>query len=89
LANPNDVVVHGLNPSEDYKTCLLSGFSPMAITEVAGRGLAFCSYQASQEISLQRNDVVFVIESRVGSARLDRFDRDIGQEELRPRRGDV
>ncbi|KAF2706852.1 hypothetical protein K504DRAFT_470865 [Pleomassaria siparia CBS 279.74] len=55
LMNPNDVVVQGLNPSEDYKTSVLSGLSPTVITEVASRGLAFYSYQASQEIIYQEH----------------------------------
>jgi hypothetical protein len=47
------VVVTGLNPSEDYKTSVLSGLSPTIIMECASRGLAFYSYQASQEIIYQ------------------------------------
>lgn len=43
----------GLNPSEDYKTSVLSGLSPAIITECASRGLAFYSYQSSQEIIYQ------------------------------------
>ncbi|KAF2196845.1 hypothetical protein GQ43DRAFT_382355 [Delitschia confertaspora ATCC 74209] len=50
LSNPDDVVVAGLNPTEDYKTSVLSGLSPSIIMECATRGLAFYSYQASQEI---------------------------------------
>ncbi|KAH7414195.1 RXT2-like protein [Phaeosphaeria sp. MPI-PUGE-AT-0046c] len=50
LHNPDDVVVAGLNPSEDYKTSILSGLSPTIIMECASRGLAFHSYQTSQEI---------------------------------------
>jgi hypothetical protein len=53
LQNPDDVVVAGLNPSEDYKTSVLSGLSPTIIMECASRGLAFHSYQTSQEIIYQ------------------------------------
>lgn len=42
-----------LNPTEDYKTSVLSGFSPSTIVECAGRGLAFWSYQSTQEIVYQ------------------------------------
>lgn len=50
LGNPDDVVVTQLNPSEDYKTSVLSGLSPGIIIECAGRGLAFYAYQATQEM---------------------------------------
>ncbi|MCJ1351219.1 MAG: hypothetical protein MMC33_001202 [Icmadophila ericetorum] len=53
LANPDDAVSTQLNPSEDYKTSVLSGLSPAAIMECAGRGLAFWSYQSTQEIVYQ------------------------------------
>ncbi|RMX99793.1 hypothetical protein D0866_16007 [Hortaea werneckii] len=50
LANPDDAVVTQLNPTEDYKTSVLSGLSPSIIMECAGRGLAFYSYQTTQEM---------------------------------------
>ena len=50
LNNPDDVVVAQLNPTEDYKTSVLSGLSPGIIMECAGRGLAFYSYQTTQEM---------------------------------------
>jgi len=50
LSNPDDAVVTQLNPTEDYKTSVLSGLSPNIIMECAGRGLAFYSYQTSQEM---------------------------------------
>ncbi|KAL8954101.1 MAG: hypothetical protein Q9222_000080 [Ikaeria aurantiellina] len=53
LPNPDDVVSTQLNPTEDYKTSVLSGFSPSTIAECAGRGLAFWSYQSTQEIVYQ------------------------------------
>ncbi|KAH8731168.1 RXT2-like protein [Phaeosphaeriaceae sp. PMI808] len=55
LHNPDDVVIAGLNPSEDYKTSLLSGLSPTVIMECASRGLAFHAYQTSQEIIYQEH----------------------------------
>ncbi|KAH6615299.1 RXT2-like protein [Boeremia exigua] len=51
----DDVVVAGLNPSEDYKTSVLSGLSPTLIMECASRSLAFHSYQTSQEIVYQEH----------------------------------
>lgn len=50
LKNPDDVVLTQLNPSEDYKTSVLSGFNPSIIIECAGRALAFYTYQATQEM---------------------------------------
>lgn len=53
--NQNDAVVATLNPSEDYKTSILSGLSPAVIMEVASRGLGFSTYQSSQEIIYQEH----------------------------------
>jgi len=50
LINPDDAVVTTLNPSEDYKTSVLSGLSPTVIMECAGRALSFYSYQTAQEM---------------------------------------
>lgn len=52
LSNPDDVVVTNLNPTEDYKTSVLSGLSPNVIMECAGRGLSFWAYQTTQEMSV-------------------------------------
>ncbi|KAI9686254.1 MAG: hypothetical protein M1822_003910 [Bathelium mastoideum] len=46
-------MVTQLNPTEDYKTSVLSGLSPSIIMECAGRGLAFYTYQTAQEIVYQ------------------------------------
>ncbi|KAH9845015.1 chiasma assembly [Teratosphaeria destructans] len=53
LINPDDAVITQLNPTEDYKTSVLSGFSPNIIMECASRGLSFYSYQTTQEIVYQ------------------------------------
>ena len=50
LTNPDDAVVANLNPSEDYKTSVLSGLSPNTIIECAGRALSFWAYQTTQEV---------------------------------------
>ena len=50
LPNPDDAVCTQLNPTEDYKTSVLSGLTPSTIMECAGRGLAFWSYQSTQEM---------------------------------------
>lgn len=43
-------MVTNLNPSEDYKTSVLSGLNPEAIMECAGRALSFWSYQMTQDL---------------------------------------
>ncbi|RFU30158.1 hypothetical protein B7463_g6166, partial [Scytalidium lignicola] len=53
LTNPDDVVVTKLNPTEDYKTSVLSGLSPSIIMECAGRAMSFWAYQTTQEIVYQ------------------------------------
>jgi E3 ubiquitin-protein ligase CCNP1IP1 len=50
LSNPDDAVLANLNPTEDYKTSVLSGLSPTVIMECAGRALSFWAYQATQEV---------------------------------------
>ena len=39
-----------MNPSEDYKTSVLSGLNPTIIMECASRAVGFWSYQATQEM---------------------------------------
>lgn len=50
LVNEDDCAINNLNPTEDYKTSILSGMSPTVIMECAARALAFYSYQAYQEM---------------------------------------
>ncbi|EPS43404.1 hypothetical protein H072_2637 [Dactylellina haptotyla CBS 200.50] len=53
LKNPDDIVKTNLNPTDDYKTSVLSGLSPNLILEIAGRGISFWMYQTTQEIVYQ------------------------------------
>ncbi|CZR63206.1 related to lactose regulatory protein [Phialocephala subalpina] len=53
LPNPDDVVITNLNPTEDYKTSVLSGLSPHIIMECSGRALGFWAYQTTTEIVYQ------------------------------------
>ncbi|KAI5286124.1 hypothetical protein KEM54_000042, partial [Ascosphaera aggregata] len=53
LLNPDDAVSTILNPTEDYKTSVLSGLDPNTVMECAGRALAFWTYQTTQEIFYQ------------------------------------
>uniref|UniRef100_A0A0D2Y502 RING-type domain-containing protein n=1 Tax=Fusarium oxysporum (strain Fo5176) TaxID=660025 RepID=A0A0D2Y502_FUSOF len=55
LTNPDDAVITNLNPSEDYKTSVLSGLSPNVIMECAGRALSFWAYQTTQDIYYQQH----------------------------------
>lgn len=50
LPNLDDVVVANLNPTEDYKTSVLSGLDPNVVMECAGRALNFWAYQTTQEM---------------------------------------
>ncbi|KAK6515206.1 hypothetical protein TWF506_007550 [Arthrobotrys conoides] len=50
LKNPDDIVKTNLNPTDDYKTSVLSGLSPSTILEIAGRGISFWTYQTTQEM---------------------------------------
>lgn len=50
LSNPDDAVSTILNPTEDYKTSVLSGLDPNTIMECAGRALGFWTYQSTQEM---------------------------------------
>ncbi|KAF5636660.1 e3 ubiquitin ligase CCNB1IP1 [Fusarium sp. NRRL 52700] len=54
LNNPDDAFITNLNPSEDYKTSVLSGLSPNVIMECAGRALSFWAYQTTQDIYYQQ-----------------------------------
>ncbi|KAL4780969.1 hypothetical protein BJX76DRAFT_27218 [Aspergillus varians] len=53
LINPDDAVSTILNPTEDYKTSVLSGLNPDTIMECTGRALQFWTYQMTQEIFYQ------------------------------------
>jgi len=55
LTEPDDVVVCSLNPTNDYKTSVLSGLSPSLILEICSRALSFWQYQIHQENSYQHS----------------------------------
>lgn len=52
LNNLDDVVVTNLQPTEDYKTSVLSGLSPNIVMECAGKALSFWAYQMTQEMQV-------------------------------------
>ncbi|CED85512.1 Zinc finger, RING-type, conserved site [Phaffia rhodozyma] len=53
LSEPDDVVICSLNPSNDYRTSVLSGLSPSIIMEICSRALSFWQYQITQEAAYQ------------------------------------
>ncbi|KAL4800729.1 hypothetical protein BDV19DRAFT_396236 [Aspergillus venezuelensis] len=53
LPNPDDAVSTVLQPTEDYKTSVLSGLDPNTIMECTGRALQFWTYQMTQETVYQ------------------------------------
>ncbi|ORZ34613.1 hypothetical protein BCR44DRAFT_1436067 [Catenaria anguillulae PL171] len=49
LPEPEDIALTTLNPSERYKSSVLSGLPPTVIHDIAGRALSFWVYQITQE----------------------------------------
>ncbi|RFU73973.1 nedd8-activating enzyme e1 regulatory subunit [Trichoderma arundinaceum] len=54
LPKAEDVALTNLTPTEEYKTCLLSGLSPNVIMECAGRAISFWAYQTTQNLYYQQ-----------------------------------
>ncbi|KAF9534938.1 hypothetical protein CPB83DRAFT_780892, partial [Crepidotus variabilis] len=54
LTEPDDVVICSLQPTNDYKTSVLSGLSPSTILEICSRSISFWQYQIHQENSFQQ-----------------------------------
>lgn len=55
LAKAEDIAIVRLNPTEEFKTNVLSGLNPGLIMECAGRGISFWVYQASQNLHYQQH----------------------------------
>ncbi|KAJ1975518.1 ATP-binding cassette, regulator of translational elongation [Dimargaris verticillata] len=53
FSEADDLVVINLNPSDKYKSSVLAGLHPEFILEIASRGLAFWTYQMSQEMDFR------------------------------------
>ncbi|KAG0028547.1 cyclin B1 interacting protein 1, E3 ubiquitin protein ligase [Podila clonocystis] len=53
LTQPDDIGFVDLNPSQEYKSSILSGLRPEVIMEICTRGLSFWTYQTSQEAKYQ------------------------------------
>lgn len=76
LSNPDDAVSTVLNPTEDYKTSVLSGLDPNTIMECAARALMFWSYQTTQEMCVEQS----VTNSRVADGYIKLLPRVSGKE---------
>ncbi len=50
IPNVDDAILTRLNPSEEYKTSILSGLDPMTILECASRAIGFWVYQTTREM---------------------------------------
>lgn len=69
LTNPDDAAMTILNPTEDYKTSVLSGLDPNTIMECAGRAMLFWTYQTTQEM-FDRTLHLIVMECRLTESSL-------------------
>ncbi|PTB71013.1 hypothetical protein BBK36DRAFT_1176318 [Trichoderma citrinoviride] len=54
LAKAEDIAFNNLNPTEEFKTCVLSGLSPNIVMECAGRAISFWAYQTTQNLHYQQ-----------------------------------
>lgn len=55
LAKADSIFFTNLNPTEEYKACILSGLSPSIVMECAGRAVGFWAYQVTQNLHYQRH----------------------------------
>ncbi|KAG0318628.1 hypothetical protein BG000_004125, partial [Podila horticola] len=53
LTQPDDIGFVDLNPSQEYKSSILSGLRPEVIMEICTRALSFWTYQTTQEAKYQ------------------------------------
>ncbi|EHK46249.1 hypothetical protein TRIATDRAFT_240003, partial [Trichoderma atroviride IMI 206040] len=73
LTKEEDVAFMSMNPSEEFKTCVLSGLSPNVIMECAGRAISFWSYQVTHDLHYQRHLYKSLTEKH--SALWDQYDQ--------------
>ncbi|CAH7684086.1 expressed protein [Phakopsora pachyrhizi] len=55
LTQREDLVCTSLNPSQDYKSSVLSGLNPSTIFEITGKALNFWTYQQSLESRMSKD----------------------------------
>ncbi|OAQ31288.1 hypothetical protein K457DRAFT_43999, partial [Linnemannia elongata AG-77] len=53
LTQQDDVVFVDFNPSQEYRSSILSGLRPEVIMEICTRAISFWTYQTSQEAKYQ------------------------------------
>ncbi|KAK3827445.1 MAG: hypothetical protein J3Q66DRAFT_272378, partial [Benniella sp.] len=53
LTQQDDIVFVELNPSQEYRSSILSGLRPEIIMEICTRAISFWTYQTSQEARYQ------------------------------------
>ncbi|KAF9148146.1 hypothetical protein BG015_010156 [Linnemannia schmuckeri] len=53
LTQQDDIVFVDLNPSQEYRSSILSGLRPEVIMEICTRAISFWTYQTSQEAKYQ------------------------------------
>ncbi|KAI8958930.1 hypothetical protein F5Y11DRAFT_362209 [Daldinia sp. FL1419] len=99
LVNPDDAVISNLNPSEDYKTSVLSGLSPYVIIECASRALSFWAYQATQEVFYNEklgaaltekySNLSVQLDKIISNANLEMSHMELEQDNLRKRNDEI
>ncbi|KAJ4857479.1 zinc-RING finger domain-containing protein [Trichoderma breve] len=55
LAKADSIFFTNLNPTEEYKACILSGLNPSIVMECAGRAVGFWAYQITQNLHYQQH----------------------------------
>ncbi|KAG0287124.1 hypothetical protein BGZ96_008905 [Linnemannia gamsii] len=81
LTQQDDIVFVDLNPSQEYRSSILSGLRPEVITEICTRAISFWTYQTSQEAKYQEM-AQKTLEDKVGQLerQLQRTTREVNAE---------
>ncbi|KAG0044372.1 hypothetical protein BGZ83_010407 [Gryganskiella cystojenkinii] len=53
LTQPDDIVFVDLNPSQEYRSSILSGLRPEIVMDICTRAISFWTYQTAQEARFQ------------------------------------
>ncbi|KAF9081816.1 hypothetical protein BGX23_000415 [Mortierella sp. AD031] len=81
LTQQDDIVFVDLNPSQEYRSSILSGLRPDVIMEICTRAVSFWTYQTSQEAKYQEMTQK-TLEDKVGQLerQLQRMTREVNVE---------
>ncbi|KAG0268952.1 hypothetical protein BGZ95_002264 [Linnemannia exigua] len=81
LTQQDDIVFVDLNPSQEYRSSILSGLRPEIIMEICTRGISFWTYQTSQEAKYQEM-AQKTLEDKIGQLerQLQRMTREVNVE---------